>query len=355
MSKYLEDIEALKNSLSITLVAKALGLEVEKGKCRCFYPTRHIHGDRTPSVSVSESKGLYNCFVCPDVSGDVIRLVEQVKSCSFTEAVHWLKTEFREDFPLKSLDENIQSHKGKVQSEPKQKNDLPEKYKLQLILAFLKKLEPVENTPAAYWLIRRKIFRNTWNRMRLRYVHDYEGISRELLQEFGLELLQKAGMFNEKGNLRYYKHRLIFPYLDKDFRPFYFQARAIEKETKPKEQNLTGTVPFPYNLSVLDEKPGWVYLCEGVIDTLTLIEKKMPAVGVPGVQAFKASFVPLFKNKKVVLCFDNDEAGRMGSKIVQELLSASSIQWTTGENLKLPEAFRFKEGEDINSKFGGKV
>ena len=49
-----EDIDALKASLSITQVAERLGLQVVRGKIRCPYAVRHAHGDRTPSVSLSE-------------------------------------------------------------------------------------------------------------------------------------------------------------------------------------------------------------------------------------------------------------------------------------------------------------
>ena len=59
-----DDIEALKASLSITQVAERLGHHVVRGKFRCPYAMRHAHGDRTPSVSLSESKGLFNCWVC---------------------------------------------------------------------------------------------------------------------------------------------------------------------------------------------------------------------------------------------------------------------------------------------------
>ena len=103
------------------------------------------------------------------------------------------------------------------------------------------------------------------------------------------------GLFSEKGNLKYYKHPLFFPYLDTKRRSFYFQARAIDSTVVPKELNLRGTVPYPYNVSALDEKPGWVYLCEGVVDTLTFLGQRIAAIGIPGV-GFRFS-------RTRVLCF----------------------------------------------------
>jgi len=50
-----------------------------------------------------------------------------------------------------------------------------------------------------------------------------------------------------------------------------------------------GHIPCPYNAKELDQRPGVVYLCEGPIDTLTLVEKGFAAVGVPGVAQVQRS------------------------------------------------------------------
>jgi DNA primase len=97
-----------------------------------------------------------------------------------------------------------------------------------------------------------------------------------------------------------------------------------------------------------------VYLCEGVVDTLTLLCRNISAVGIPGVSSFKTEWVPLFKGKNVIISFDKDEAGRNGALVVQELLSVAGIHNVIGGNLKLPEMFRMKEGNDINDFFGGR-
>lgn len=354
-----KQIEDFKASLSITRVAEALGLPVKNGRCRCFFPMRHAHGDRTPSLSISESKGVYRCWVCPDVSGDVIDLVQQHRQCSFPEALGWLVDEFRpwnnqnNAVMKKNATETSLVQYPESRPWPESENISPV-LRQKVILSFLKKLSPVENTPAAAWLVRRRLFKSIWQKMKLRYLDDYEGVANALQDEFGVEVLQKAGLFNKKAHLRYYKHRLIFPYLDTKGSASYFQARSIIPGIVPKEQNLIGKVPYPYNVSALDSVPGWVYLCEGVVDTLTFLWRNMPAVGVPGVSAFKAEWVPLFKEKKVVIAFDQDEAGRRGAVVAEELLSAGGIRSVIAGNLNLPKMFHRKEGEDVNDSFGGK-
>jgi len=330
------EIQELKSSLSITVVAKRLGLYVERGRFRCFYPERHAHGDRTPSVSINEEKGYFKCFVCEDVKGDVISLVKMYLGVNFAEAVKWLKG----DAP--SIKRDI---KREIQKPPKVEHK--EFFAEKIILDFLNLLSPIPlNSKAAWWLAKRHIYKPVWDKVLLRLIEDYNRTSRELRAKYSLEDLQYAGLFNNQGILRYGRHPIIIPYLDELHRPFFFQARAIDKDIVPKELNLQKAIPFPYNKEVLDGKPGIVYLCEGAIDTLTLLGHNFNAVGIPGVNSFKPEWVDMFKNKKVILCLDNDAAGRASEARISAMLQEAGLE--THSFGLLPE------GEDINSWFASR-
>jgi DNA primase len=214
-----------------------------------------------------------------------------------------------------------------------------------MIADFLELLVPVDGTPAKKWLMDRRIFKPTWDSARLRFVGDYPAVHQKLLELYPMEDLQGAGLFNQNGKLVFYKHPLVIPYLDHEGRAQYFQARAIEKEVRPKELNLRGQVPFPYNEPALDGKDGFIYLCEGAIDTLTVLNRtSYSAVGIPGAGNFRPEWAKLFANKKVTLCLDGDEAGRKAAGRIQALLAEAGV----ASNIKaLPD------GEDINSWFGG--
>lgn len=357
-----EELKQFKASLSITAVAKSLGLEVVRGKFRCFCPNRHVHGDRTPSVSISEERGYFRCWVCEDVRGDVISLVQKFKVCSFSEALSYL----RETYPFlspggspaavatPSKAKNQVENLEEAPPETPVEGPVTEDERKKIILNFLKMLSPVDNTPAATWLVGRRIYKPVWDRMLLRTIDDYGKLNEMLKNTYDKEVLQYVGLFNEKGNLKFYKHPLIFPYLDPQRRAFYFQSRAIDSSVVPKEMNLRGTVPYPYNMSALDEKPGWVYLCEGVVDTLTFLGQKIEAVGIPGVRSFKVEWLPLFKNKNVVLCMDKDNAGREATAYLQDVFGNAGIRTIVlGEGMEHLKS-SMKEGEDINDWFGGK-
>ncbi|NLB64046.1 MAG: toprim domain-containing protein [Fibrobacter sp.] len=348
--------ENFKRIISITAVAEALGLKPKNGKFRCFEPTRHSHGDRTPSVSISEEKGLYRCWVCPDVKGDVIDLVRQNLNYSFRDALSWLS----EMYPHASqyLPDNLYAPGKKVVYEKPDideivSNDpetlMPAHWREKTILKFLKMLAPIEKADsqgqlaAQKYLMKRKIFAKTAKTMRLRWVDDYGRINETMQRNFSRELLFSTGLINEKGNLRFYKHPLIIPYLDAEFRPLHFQARALDPTIKPKELSLKGKIPVPYNSAVLNGEPGWVYLCEGPIDALTLIEQGFAAVAVPGVQHLKAEWVHKFKNKKVKVCYDNDVAGNQAATRV--------IEQFNQEGIKAERLDFLPDGSDINDWF----
>jgi DNA primase len=163
-------------------------------------------------------------------------------------------------------------------------------------------------------------------------IEDYGGVSRKLEAAFASADLERLGFFNAAGHLRYYRHKLLFPYLDPQGRPVYLQARAIEadaaglKGPAPKELSMSGPIPLPYNCRLLDGEPGQIYLCEGVIDTLTLIEQGFPAVGIPGASNFKPAWADLFRNKSVHVAFDPDAPGESGAAKAIERLQAHGIE-----------------------------
>lgn len=202
-----------------------------------------------------------------------------------------------------------------------------------MLAALLEACAPVGGAAGRY-LAKRRIFKRTWDSQRLRMLDDYAGVSRKLEAAFGLDDLVRMGFFNAAGHLRFYRHILLFPYYDITGRAVYMQARAIETEAAgpggkgpmPKELSLAGHIPLPYNSRLLDGEPGQIYLCEGVIDTLTLLEQGFPSVGVPGAANFKAAWAPLFRNKSVHVAFDPDGPGESGAAKAIERLQAMGIE-----------------------------
>lgn len=376
------DIEAVKAAHPILDVLRDLGIAVQHGRIRCLRPENHANGDRTPSVSVWPDRGQFKCWVCPDVKGDVIDLVRLARGCGFREALAYLEGEAApapvpksrpgyapgdpgpfpadarpvtgapgravlatepspptsptDSAPSGTADPDLSAQRASgappapparvTPALPTEADDAEETALRQRILAaLLEACKPIGGQVGRY-LVKRRIFKRTWDAQRLRMVDDYAGISRRLETLFGLPDLERMGFFNPAGHLRFYRHVLLFPYLDPTGRAVYMQARAIDPEAKPKELSMAGHIPLPYNSRLLDGEPGQIYLCEGVIDTLTLLEQGFPAVGVPGAANFKAAWAPLFRNKSVHVAFDPDAPGESGAAKAIERLTAMGIE-----------------------------
>ncbi|MEO6094427.1 MAG: toprim domain-containing protein [Fibrobacteria bacterium] len=197
--------------------------------------------------------------------------------------------------------------------------------RLRILQALIEACSPVSGKVGQY-LQKRRIFKRTWDAQGLRMIDDYAGLSRKLEAAFGFADLERTGFFNAAGHLRYYRHKLLFPYYDPQGRPVYMQARAIDAEAKPKELSMSGHIPLPYNCRLLNGEPGQIYLCEGVIDTLTLLEQGFPSVGVPGAANFKPAWADLFRNKTVHVAFDPDAPGESGAAKTIERLQAHGIE-----------------------------
>lgn len=142
-----------------------------------------------------------------------------------------------------------------------------------------------------------------------------------------------------------YAGMLCFPYITKlggvvslKFRQAHdcVEACSHARFISPYETRLYN----PLDFEVADRR-GWVCICEGELDTLTLSELcDIPAVGLPGVETWKAhpEWAELFRGYQKVYVFgDSDDPG-------QALAKAILKQIDTAELVKLP-------GKDVNDTY----
>ncbi len=88
---FLEEFEkdSIREKIDIVDLFSDFGITLNK-KGNSFMGCCPWHEDKTPSLSVDRSKGLYNCFGCGE-SGDVFSLVMKMKNIDFKEATSYLK------------------------------------------------------------------------------------------------------------------------------------------------------------------------------------------------------------------------------------------------------------------------
>lgn len=214
--------------------------------------------------------------------------------------------------------------------------------------AFLAYTVPVGEAPrAAAWLSDRKgLSADTQATAGLRWLSDWAAADRGLKTTFDGETLKTFGLVTAKGQLRFWRHRLLFPFWVKG-KPVFFAGRDIDAQGDDRRfDNLSGSVPCPYNVDDLAEarrsgRP--LFVCEGYTDCLTLAQSGRLAVALGGTQGFKPAWVADFEGLDVYLAFDGDKAGREAAQKVADLFAS--------EGLAAPKIVKLPDGQDVTDYF----
>jgi hypothetical protein len=83
------EVKQLERASPIAQVAVELGLKLSGNMAQCLHPQRHAP-DEGATLFFNVAKNTFLCKTCPDVGGDVVDLVCQVKGCDRPQAIDWL-------------------------------------------------------------------------------------------------------------------------------------------------------------------------------------------------------------------------------------------------------------------------
>lgn len=110
--------------------------------------------------------------------------------------------------------------------------------------------------------------------------------------------------------------------------------RNPDPKGKPRFMWLTGKATAPWRIEWVKPETHTVYLTEGESDCLALIAARLEAdetaacVASPGT-SFPREWAPLFKGKRVILCFDTDQPGRVATTTVAAILKGHAAKILT--------------------------
>ena len=135
--------------------------------------------------------------------------------------------------------------------------------------------------------------------------------------------------------------RLSIPYITKtgvvDLR-----FRSLNPAVEPKYMGMTGAETKMYNVLDIEKAGDWIAVCEGELDTIIASAiLGVPAVGVPGVQAWKAHFNRMFTGYgRVYVIGDNDlkddgtnPGAEFSRMVAQEIGNATIVSLPAGMDL----------------------
>lgn len=279
-----------------------------------------FHNDKTPSFSVSPSKGICHCFSCGK-GGNTIGFVMEVEHCSFVEACRILG----EKYHIK-----VEEEEKRVPTEEELKTQRKRESAFVLYEHLQKHFVDClhQNTPEAKAAMSYAVSR--WGKDEveergLGYApSDWQDVIKfAKKQGLSIELMKELGLIktNDKGHdFGFYNNRLMIPIRDKFGRVISYTARTMDENTNGgKYLNGTSSVMFDkghvlFGLDIAQKegaKQELFYIVEGAPDVI-----KMQLIGAtntvaPLGTALTTDHLKLLKRYRAELCFipDADAAG----------------------------------------------
>ena len=299
-----------------------------------------FHSEKTPSFSVSPSRQIYHCFGCGK-GGSVINFIMEIERLSFPEAVEFLARRAGMPIPEQRDDPN-RGMRARL-------------YELNRAAArfFYEQLSTPEGQAAADYMRRRQISRRVATNFGLGYAPDgWEGLVRAMKgagfteRELLAAGLAKSG--KRGGIYDAFRGRLMFPVIDVRGNVVAFSGRVLG-DGEPKYLNSPDTPVFSksHNLFGLNlakkSKAGYIILVEGNIDVVSLHQAGFDsAVASLGTSLTNEQAQLLTRyTKKVVLCYDADNAGRKAAQRAIPILDklGLEIRVVTVPGAKDPDEF----------------
>lgn len=301
-----------------------------------------FHNEKTPSFSVSPDKQIYHCFGCKH-GGGVISFIMEIENLSFPDAVRFLAKRVNMEVPEDNTDQEAARRRQRVLA-----------LNRDAARWFYQNLSTPQGAAVAAYLDRRQITRKTavsfglgaaldsWDSLLTAMLA--KGYTKAELLAAGLVVQNQQGRLYDK-----FRNRLMFPVIDVRGDVVAFGGRVLDK-SEPKYVNTQETIVYSkrrnlygINLAKKTKRPN-IILCEGNIDVITLhqagFDNAVASMGT-ALTTEQTRILSRF-TKELVLCYDNDNAGKAASEKAITLLENSEFNVRV---LQLPR--RLQDGEYV--------
>jgi len=273
-----------------------------------------FHQERTPSFTVTPSRGTFKCFGCGE-GGDAIAFVEKIENVDFVGAIDILGRRF-----------GIEVEYEEISPEAERERRRRERLRtlLERATAFYERMlwDSEQGAFAREYLASRGLGEEVCRAFRLGYAPGGAGLVRRATQEgYEQDELRGAGLANSRGN-DYFQRRLLFPLADARGGVRGFQARKLHDDDQlpPKYVNSPESELFRKGdlLYGLDSgrqaiaREDRAVVVEGNTDVLALRQAGfLPVVASMGTALTERQLKELARlTRRLFLCFDADAAGQ---------------------------------------------
>lgn len=302
-----EEILSIQRKVNIVDIIKDYVPLTQKG--RNYFGVCPFHDDHNPSMSVSQEKQLYKCFVC-GASGNVFNFVMEYEKVSYYEAVKIVADKI-----------GIVVDIDNIKKENLNKSPLYDMYDIAYKL-YQNNLNTKYGKEAKEYLKNRNIDNEIIKKFKIGLSTTGTEISSILLKKGYKEdeLLSSGLCYKALGELHdIYKNRIMFPLMDLNGNVVAFSGRIYNEKGDNKYINTTETDIFKkgdllYNYHIAKEearREKCIIVVEGFMDVI-----RLSTIGINNVVALMGT--ALTKNQanlirklssNIILMFDGDKAG----------------------------------------------
>jgi len=337
-----QSIEDLKKRSKISdfILATTSGkLRGTKGMALCPF-----HGEKTASMSFTDVENLFHCFGCKE-GGDIFKYVQEINNLEFQDAIEFVAEKYGFKLTYTQTSDNSDS---KVYQE---KIDLINNY-------FLETMKSNISKDAKAYLQKRKYDNIDIEKYSISFISKDEESFNKFCKtnEITKDDLQRLGFISSNGNMLF-KNRIMFPILSFRNNIIAFGGRAID-DFGPKYLNSSDSVLYKKNRNLYftnefitaTKKKGYAFIVEGYFDVLSLNKLGYANSASPSGTALTNQQLESVSKytSKILICFDNDEAGLKATERVLEIKNQISKQVEI-HCLNLPSEYK-----DISDVFESK-
>jgi DNA primase len=331
-----------------------------------------FHQEKTPSFSVSPTKGFYKCFGCGK-GGNAYTFLMEMEGLNFPEAIQRVAEMSGVPLPEPIDDKEYEKNKKRKDEKKQLSDQVIELNKLALDFweSELQSKNPKAKAARGY-LEQRGISDEIQKQFHVGFSPDSWDSLLNYLKEKGADekLIEQSGLVsvNEEKDRVFdrFRGRIMFPVLDVNGNPIAFGARAMgddqpkylnspETPAYVKGQNLYGL--FQSREEIRRKK--FVILVEGYLDLIALYQFGITNVTASLGTAFTPEQSKLLSRfaKKVVINYDGDDAGvKAARKAVDSLLADDfDIKVLVLPDGKDPDDFIRQRGSEIYDELRGKA
>jgi len=308
-----------------------------------------FHNEKTPSFTVSPTKGIYKCFGCGK-GGNSINFIMEIEHFNYPEALKFVAKKYNIE-----IEEEEMSSEQVERANEKDSLFIVSNYAKEYFqdvlwnteegksvgLSYFKERGFTEETIKKFELGYNPKAKDAFSKAALKKAYD-----KQVLVSSGLSLInESSGQIVDR-----FKERTMFPIQSYSGRTLGFGGRAFSEKAKAKYLNSPETLIYHkskvlYGLNFAKHaigKEGLCYIVEGYTDVISMHQNGIENVVSASGTALTLEQIKLINRlaQNVVLLFDGDNAG------IKATYKSINMILKEGMNVKIAA---FPEGDDPDS------